>query len=43
MRRGKIAEGEAVLRMKHTLAEGKKDPVAYRIKFTPHHRSKDKW
>ncbi|XP_038054091.1 glutamine--tRNA ligase-like, partial [Patiria miniata] len=43
MRRGKIAEGDAVLRMKHTLAEGKKDPVAYRIKFTPHHRSKDKW
>ncbi|KAL8558848.1 putative glutamine--tRNA ligase [Nucella lapillus] len=43
MKRGKIAEGEATLRMKTTLEEGKKDPVAYRIKFTPHHRSGDKW
>ncbi|XP_076447840.1 glutamine--tRNA ligase-like [Babylonia areolata] len=43
MKKGKIAEGEATLRMKTTLEEGKKDPVAYRIKFTPHHRSGDKW
>jgi len=43
MRKGKIAEGEATLRMKTTLEEGKQDPVAYRIKFTPHHRSGDTW
>jgi len=43
MRKGKITEGEATLRMKTTLEEGKQDPVAYRIKFTPHHRTSDKW
>lgn len=43
MRKGKINEGDATLRMKTTLEEGKQDPVAYRIKFTPHHRSGDKW
>ena len=43
MRKGKIAEGEATLRMKTTLEEGKQDPVAYRIKFTPHHRTGDQW
>ncbi|XP_072025703.1 glutamine--tRNA ligase-like [Amphiura filiformis] len=43
MKKGKIGEGEATLRMKTTLEEGKKDPVAYRIKFTPHHRTKDEW
>ena len=29
--------------MKTTLEDGKMDPVAYRIKFTPHHRSGDEW
>ncbi|XP_071162421.1 glutamine--tRNA ligase-like isoform X2 [Mytilus edulis] len=43
MKNGKITEGDATLRMKVTLEEGKKDPVAYRIKFTPHHRTGDKW
>jgi len=43
MRKGKIDEGDATLRMKTTLEEGKQDPVAYRIKFTPHHRTKDAW
>ncbi|KAL9960696.1 hypothetical protein ACROYT_G034182 [Oculina patagonica] len=33
----------ATLRMKTTLEDGKMDPVAYRIKFTPHHRSGDEW
>lgn len=43
MKHGKIAEGEATLRMKVTLEEGKQDPVAYRIKFLAHHRTGDKW
>lgn len=43
MKNGKIDEGAATLRMKITLEEGKQDPVAYRIKFIPHHRTKDKW
>lgn len=43
MKNGKIQEGDATLRMKTTLEEGKKDPVAYRIKFSPHHRTGDKW
>ncbi|KAH3819313.1 glutamine--tRNA ligase-like isoform X1 [Dreissena polymorpha] len=43
MKNGKIQEGEATLRMKTTLEEGKKDPVAYRIKFSPHHRTGDAW
>ncbi|GBN04777.1 Glutamine--tRNA ligase [Araneus ventricosus] len=43
MKNGKIGEGEATLRMKVTLEEGKQDPVAYRIKFLPHHRTGNKW
>ncbi|KAL4708789.1 hypothetical protein ACJJTC_011753 [Scirpophaga incertulas] len=43
MKNGKIDEGDATLRMKITLEEGKQDPVAYRIKFKPHHRTGDKW
>ncbi|KAJ8880756.1 hypothetical protein PR048_017226 [Dryococelus australis] len=43
MKNGKIDEGAATLRMKHVLEEGKQDPVAYRIKFLPHHRTGDKW
>jgi len=43
MKKGKVAEGEATLRMKTTLEEGKQDPVAYRIKFTPHHHTGDTW
>ncbi|KFM68600.1 putative glutamine--tRNA ligase, partial [Stegodyphus mimosarum] len=43
MKNGKIDEGEATLRMKLTLEEGKQDPVAYRIKFLPHHRTGNTW
>ncbi|CAK9291915.1 unnamed protein product [Gordionus sp. m RMFG-2023] len=43
MKKGKIEEGMATLRMKVTLEEGKIDPVAYRIKFVPHHRTKYDW
>uniref|UniRef100_A0A1I7UIQ5 Probable glutamine--tRNA ligase n=1 Tax=Caenorhabditis tropicalis TaxID=1561998 RepID=A0A1I7UIQ5_9PELO len=43
MKHGKFDEGEATLRLKLTLEEGKVDPVAYRIKYVPHHRSKDEW
>lgn len=43
MKNGKIEEGEATLRMKITLEEGKMDPVAYRIKFIPHHRTGTEW
>lgn len=43
MKNGKIDEGAATLRMKITLEEGKMDPVAYRVRFIPHHRTKDKW
>lgn len=43
MKNGKIDEGQATLRMKITLEEGKMDPVAYRIKFIAHHRTKADW
>lgn len=43
MKDGLLEEGEATLRMKMTLEEGKQDPVAYRIKYSPHHRTGDKW
>lgn len=34
---------KATLRMKLTMEDSKQDPVAYRIKFTPHPNSKDRW
>lgn len=43
MKDGLLDEGEATLRMKVTLEEGKQDPVAYRIKYSPHHRTGDQW
>ncbi|XP_011330844.2 probable glutamine--tRNA ligase [Ooceraea biroi] len=43
MKNGLLEEGEATLRMKLTLEEGKQDPVAYRIKYAPHHRTGNKW
>lgn len=43
MRLGKFDESTASLRMKFTMEEGKQDPVAYRIKFVPHHRTGNKW
>ncbi|XP_030425129.1 glutamine--tRNA ligase isoform X1 [Gopherus evgoodei] len=43
MKRGKFEEGEATLRMKLVMEDGKLDPVAYRIKYMPHHRTGDRW
>lgn len=43
MKNGKFEEGEATMRMKTTLEDGKMDPVAYRIKYVPHHRTGDEW
>ncbi|KAK0428027.1 hypothetical protein QR680_010554 [Steinernema hermaphroditum] len=43
MKNGKFGEGEATLRLKTVLEEGKMDPVAYRIKYVPHHRTGNKW
>lgn len=43
MRKGKFDEGEACLRMKHTMEDGKEDPVAYRIKYAHHARTGYKW
>ncbi|CAK5022464.1 unnamed protein product [Meloidogyne enterolobii] len=43
MKNGAFNEGEATLRLKLTMEDSKQDPVAFRIKFLPHHRTKDKW
>ncbi|KAK5863773.1 hypothetical protein PBY51_000778 [Eleginops maclovinus] len=43
MKKGLFAEGEATLRMKMVMEDGKMDPVAYRIKYTAHHRTGDEW
>lgn len=43
MRKGKFDEGEATLRMKYVMEDGKQDPVAYRIKYAHHARSGNKW
>uniref|UniRef100_A0A671WZ01 Glutamine--tRNA ligase n=1 Tax=Sparus aurata TaxID=8175 RepID=A0A671WZ01_SPAAU len=43
MKKGLFSEGEATLRMKMVMEDGKMDPVAYRIKYTAHHRSGDEW
>lgn len=43
MKNGKFDEGEATLRLKLTLEEGKIDPVAYRIKYFPHHCTGNEW
>jgi len=43
MKDGLFEEGEATLRLKLTLEEGKVDPVAYRIKYVAHHRTGTDW
>lgn len=43
MRKGKFSEGEATLRMKYIMEDGKQDPVAYRIKYTPHPHTGSDW
>uniref|UniRef100_A0A3B3QFN2 Glutaminyl-tRNA synthetase n=1 Tax=Paramormyrops kingsleyae TaxID=1676925 RepID=A0A3B3QFN2_9TELE len=43
MRKGVFSEGEVTLRMKMIMEDGKQDPVAYRIKYTPHHCTGDTW
>uniref|UniRef100_A0A1I7XX61 glutamine--tRNA ligase n=1 Tax=Steinernema glaseri TaxID=37863 RepID=A0A1I7XX61_9BILA len=43
MKNGKFEEGAATLRLKTVLEEGKVDPVAYRIKYVPHHRTGNTW
>ncbi|XP_077404313.1 glutamine--tRNA ligase [Vanacampus margaritifer] len=43
MKKGMFSEGEVTLRMKTVMEDGKMDPVAYRIKYTPHHRTGDEW
>lgn len=46
MKEGQYKEGEAILRMKMNMQEGNPqfwDLVAYRVLFTPHHRTKDTW
>ena len=46
MRQGKFKEGEKVLRAKIDLASPNmhmRDPIMYRITFTPHHRTGKEW
>ncbi|OAF68006.1 hypothetical protein A3Q56_04268 [Intoshia linei] len=43
MRNGKFLEGEICLRLKHTMKDGKVDPVAYRIIYFYHPKSKNQW
>lgn len=43
MKEGKFKEGYATLRMKMTMEDGKQDPVAYRIKYTPHPQTGTCW
>ncbi|KNE54835.1 glutamine-tRNA ligase [Allomyces macrogynus ATCC 38327] len=46
MKQGRYAEGEAILRMKMDMTSGNPqfwDLAAYRIKYTPHYRTADKW
>ena len=43
MKNGHFKEGELTLRMKVTLEDNKQDPVAYRVKYQPHPRTKDEW
>ena len=43
MKNGQFKEGEATLRMKVTLEDSKRDPVAYRIKYQSHPRTNDGW
>lgn len=43
MKNGRYKEGEATLRMKVRLCDGKQDPVAYRVKGHPHPRTGTQW
>jgi len=46
MRKGEFKDGEKVLRAKVDMASPNmhlRDPLMYRIKHVPHHRTKDKW
>ncbi len=46
MRNGEFKDGEKVVRAKVDMASPNmhlRDPLMYRIKHTPHHRTKDKW
>ncbi|XP_064383037.1 glutamine--tRNA ligase-like [Halichondria panicea] len=43
MKAGQFKEGEATLRMKMTLGDGKRDPIAYRVKTTTHPRTGHTW